>query len=96
MSRTLPSKEMRKDLLKKRNTMIRHSGPQGKLGPLIWVDPLWLEDKESFIMWALISGYSPGSNLKRVNKDGGFEPENCIWVVGSPSIKLATVLDIVE
>ncbi|NJP37166.1 hypothetical protein [Alkalicoccus luteus] len=34
---------------------------------------------ESFMAWALSSGYEPGLTIDRLNNDLGYSPDNCKW-----------------
>lgn len=40
----------------------------------------WLENFESFKLWALSNGYMPGLYLDRENNNLGYSPSNCRWV----------------
>ena len=37
------------------------------------------EDPEVFIAWAQANGYRRGLTIERVNNDGWYCPDNCIW-----------------
>ena len=45
----------------------------------------WLHDSESFIDWALLSGWSRGLYFDRINNDGNYEPSNCRFVTPQTS-----------
>lgn len=40
----------------------------------------WLNDYQSFAVWALNNGWQQGLTIDRINSDGRYEPLNCRWV----------------
>ncbi len=40
----------------------------------------WLDDKNNFINWSLLNGYSDLLSIDRINNDKGYSPKNCRYV----------------
>lgn len=55
-----------------------HYNAYGKRG--ITVCDEWVNNKLSFINWALSNGYSDNLTLERINVNGNYEPSNCCWI----------------
>ena len=48
----------------------------------------WKDDRESFIEWALKNQYEVGRTIHRLNNDGNYCPENCMFLSKSFHAKL--------
>lgn len=50
----------------------------------------WVEDKNGYFTfknWALLNGWEEGLSIERVNVNGDYCPENCIWIPFSEQCK---------
>lgn len=50
----------------------------------------WLNDKMSFVNWALQNGYSIGLSIDRIDSNGNYEPSNCQWLTRSENSRRAS------
>jgi hypothetical protein len=57
-----------------KSPVFKHYGGRG-----ISICSEW-NDSQSFLRWALESGYKEGLEIDRINNDGNYEPSNCRWV----------------
>lgn len=49
-------------------------------GRMISVCEQWASEADSFVSWAMESGYEKGLSLERKDNNRGYEPSNCAWV----------------
>lgn len=47
----------------------------------------WLNDKDSFVTWALQNGYKEGLTIDRIDCNKNYCPENCRWISFSDNAK---------
>lgn len=40
----------------------------------------WLNDIDTFLLWAVTSGYHPGLSIHKKDNNGGYSPDNCVWL----------------
>ena len=45
----------------------------------------WLDNFETFRIWALNNGYKEGLQIGRINNDGNYEPNNCKFMTSKES-----------
>lgn len=43
----------------------------------------WMNDRRTFVEWALSHGYKEGLTIDRIDPDKGYSPDNCQWLTRS-------------
>lgn len=61
----------------------KHYGGRG-----IAVCAAWINDAEAFIIWALGNGWKPGYQIHRIDNDGDYSSDNCIFLSAGEHAKL--------
>lgn len=61
----------------------KHYGARG-----IAVCAAWLNDAEAFVTWALANGWKQGMQIHRINNDGDYSSDNCIFLSAGEHAKL--------
>ena len=47
----------------------------------------WIDDYVAFRDWSLAKGYAPGLQIQRIDNDGNYEPDNCMWADGPSQMR---------
>jgi len=50
----------------------------------------WVDDRRSFVAWALENGYEKGLTIDRIDNDGNYEPSNCRFVTRAENCRNTT------
>ena len=74
----LAYKNMKDRCYNPKNVSFTHYGARG-----IVVCDEWLNDRESFISWALSNGHDKSLSIDRIDVNGNYEPSNCRWATQS-------------
>lgn len=59
-------------------------------GKGVFICDEWLRDFQTFYDWAIQNGYDDNLTIERIDVNGNYEPDNCMWITQSEQMRNRT------